>query len=211
MEPQTFINLVAGPARLLYPTHRIFPSITIAQAILESGWGKHVPVDAATGKYSYNLVGIKGTGPAGSVTITSREVENGKTVNRTSSFKAYFSYQQSIEDHASFLLKPVYKRVMLATTPAEAAAELEKAGYATDPQYAEKLTSLIERHQLAQYDQFAPEEQVVPAWKQELGVRALKEGLITSPDWLGKLDEPMPVWAVLAVALRLLDKQRNMP
>lgn len=211
MDQQVFIHFVAGPARQSYLTHRIFPSITIAQAILESGLGKHVPTDAATGRYSYNLFGIKGSGPAGSVTVNSREVENGQTVIRPSAFKAYYSYQQSIDDHASFLLRPAYKRVILASTPTEAAQELQKAGYATDPAYAEKLTNLIRTYHLTQYDQFAPEEKSVPEWKQELGLRALKEGLITSPEWLGKLDEPMPAWAVFAVALRLLDKQRNIP
>ncbi|QRG65822.1 glycoside hydrolase family 73 protein [Brevibacillus choshinensis] len=212
METQVFIELMAGSARQTYLTHHIFPSITIAQAILESGWGKKVPVDPATGRSSYNLFGIKGTGPAGSVSVESKEVENGQTVSRTSHFKAYYNYQQSIDDHADFLLKPNYKKVITAATPQEAAHALEKAGYATDPQYAEKLTALIKNYNLSQYDQFSTEEPIVyPPWKLDLGTRALKEGLLTSPEWLSKLDEPMPVWAVLAVALRLLDKQRQMP
>lgn len=212
METQAFIDLVAGSARQSYLTHHIFPSITIAQAILESGWGKRIPVDSTTGRSSYNLFGIKGAGTAGSVSVLSKEVENGQIVTRTSQFKAYYNYQQSIDDHTDFLLKPTYKKVITATTPQEAAQALEKAGYATDPQYAEKLTTLITNYNLSQYDQFSTEEPVVyPAWKLDLGTRALKEGLITSPEWLSKLDEPMPVWAVLAVALRLLDKQRQMP
>ncbi|MBG9944805.1 glycoside hydrolase family 73 protein [Brevibacillus formosus] len=212
METQAFIQLIADHARKSYPNHRIFPSIIIAQAILESGWGNKVPVDPATGRSSYNLFGIKGTGPAGSVTIESKEVENGKTVTRTSQFRAYENYQQSIEDHAQFLRKPAYKSVLAASTPAQAAQALEEAGYATDPAYAEKLTRLIQAYNLTQYDQFVPEEpQSIPPWKLELGNRALQEGLLTSPEWLNKLDEPMPVWAVLAVTLRLLDKQREKP
>ncbi|MED1947310.1 MULTISPECIES: glycoside hydrolase family 73 protein [Brevibacillus] len=212
METQAFIQLIADHARKSYPNHRIFPSIIIAQAILESGWGNKVPVDPATGRSSYNLFGIKGTGPAGSVTIESKEVENGKTVTRTSQFRAYENYQQSIEDHAQFLRKPAYKSVLAASTPAQAAQALEEAGYATDPAYAEKLTHLIQAYNLTQYDQFVPEEpQSIPPWKLELGNRALQEGLLTSPEWLNKLEEPMPVWAVLAVTLRLLDKQREKP
>jgi lysozyme len=212
METQAFIDLVAGPARQTYLTHHIFPSITIAQAILESGWGNKIPVDSATGRSSYNLFGIKGTGTAGSVTVVSKEVENGQTVTRASQFKAYYNYQQSIDDHAEFLLKPNYKKVLTAVSPEEAAQALQKAGYATDPLYAEKLTTLIRNYKLVQYDQFSSEEpSLYPAWKLDLGKRALKEGLITSPEWLGKLDEPMPVWAVLAIALRLLDRQRQMP
>jgi len=210
MEKQQFIQLIAGPAQQSFLTHHIFASLTIAQAILESGWGEKVPADPATGRSSYNLFGIKGNGPAGSVVIPTKEVENGQTVTRLLEFKAYFNYQQSIDDHAAFLLRPAYKRVLTASTPIEAAQELEKAGYATDPLYAEKLTNLINTHQLSRYDSVSELPQT-PEWKLELGKRALKEGLITSPEWLSKLDEPMPVWAVLAVALRLLDKQRNMP
>lgn len=212
MDAQAFIQLVANHARKTYLNDRLFPSIIIAQAILESGWGEKVPVDPATGTSSYNLFGIKGVGPAGSVTIESKEVENGKTVIRTSQFRAYENYQQSMEDHAQFLRKPAYKNVLAATTPAQAAQALEEAGYATDPAYAEKLTRLIQTYNLTQYDQFVPEDpQSLPPWKLDLGNRTLQEGLLTSPEWLDKLDEPMPVWAVLAVALRLLDKQREKP
>lgn len=210
MDAKAFIELVGGPARQSYLTYHLLPSITIAQAILESGWGKKVPADSATGRTSYNLFGIKGTGPAGSVTVTSREVENGQNVTRSSTFKAYYNYQQSIDDHTAFLLKPAYKKVLTTTTPDEAAQALEKAGYATDPQYAEKLSKLISAYNLASYDKFSAEDpNTYPAWKLDLGKRALKEGLITSPEWLSKLDEPMPVWAMLAVALRLLDNSVN--
>ncbi|NTU20087.1 muramidase [Brevibacillus sp. HB1.2] len=212
MEAQAFVQLVADHARKSYLNHRLFPSIIIAQAILESGWGKKVPVDPVTGTSSYNLFGIKGTGPAGSVTIESKEVENGKMVTRTSQFRAYENYQQSMEDHTQFLRRPAYKNVLAATTPAQAAQALEEASYATDPAYAEKLTGLIQTYNLSQYDSFTSEgPQTFPPWKLELGNRALQEGLLTSPEWLNKLDEPMPVWAVLAVALRLLDRQREKP
>lgn len=210
MDPQAFIELVAGPARQSYAHTRLFPSIVVAQAILETGWGQSIPADASTGKNSYNLFGIKGSGPAGSVTIKSTEIENGKPVVRTSEFRAYFHYQQSIEDHAEFLRKPAYEKVRTAKSPEEAAQALEAAGYATDPEYAEKLTRLIQTYRLSQYDQLPPEEPVTfPPWKVELGNRAVREGLLTSTDWLSKLDEPMPVWAVLAVALRLLDRQKQ--
>lgn len=210
MEQQAFIDLIAGSARQSFLTHHLFPSVTIAQAILESGWGQKVPVDPATGRSSYNLFGIKGTGQAGSVTVLSKEVENGVTVERPSLFRAYYNYQQSFDDHAQFLQKPNYKSVLTSATPEQAAQELEKAGYATDPQYAEKLIRLIRTYNLTRYDQFSLTHTLpYPPWKVDLGKRALTEGLLTSPEWLSKLDEPMPVWAVLAVALRLLDQQRN--
>lgn len=210
METSEFIEMVAGPAQKSFLQYHIFASITIAQAILESGWGRYVPVDPNTQRSSYNLFGIKGKGPAGSIQVVSQEVENGQTVSRTSAFKAYFSYQESIDDHAQFLLAPRYKQVITATDPLMAAQALQNAGYATDPQYATKVSSLIQMHMLTRYDQVATET-VVPAWKLDVGKRALDEGLITSAEWLSKLDEPMPTWAVLAVALNLLNKTRGMP
>ncbi len=211
LETSEFINLVAGPAQRSYLDHHIFASVTIAQAILESGWGKYIPVDPATQRSSYNLFGIKGVGPAGSVRIASQEVENGQTITRVSEFKAYFNFQQSIDDHAQFLLQPKYKQVITASDPFAAAHALETAGYATDPSYAEKLSNLVRTHNLTRFDLVEPAVPAVPPWKLDIGKRALNEGLLTDPEWLTKLDEPMPTWAVLTVALRVLDKARGIP
>ncbi|MCR8980289.1 glycoside hydrolase family 73 protein [Brevibacillus laterosporus] len=207
MERSDFISLVSAPAQLAFEKYHIYASITIAQAILESGFGNFIPRDPATGRISYNIFGIKGVGPAGSVHVETKEYLQGTWVTKTQEFKAYNSFLESIEDHSQILLTPRYKTVIQATTPFQAAQHLKLAGYATDPEYAEKLQKLIEAYNLTQYDQKkAPSEEFVATWKLEVGRRALAEGIITSPEWLNDLDKPMPVWAVLAVALRVYDK-----
>ncbi|QOS99465.1 glucosaminidase domain-containing protein [Brevibacterium sp. JNUCC-42] len=210
MERSEFISLVSAPAQLAFEKYHIYASIIIAQAILESGFGNSIPKDPATGLLSYNIFGIKGVGPAGSVLVETKEYLQGKWITKKQAFKAYNSFLQSIEDHSQLLLKPRYKTVITANTPYLAAEQLEQSGYATDPQYAEKLQKLITAYSLTQYDQkTSPSEEAVAAWKLEVGKRALEEGIIISPEWLQDIDKPMPAWAVLAVALRMYDKCRE--
>ncbi|MCR8995754.1 muramidase [Brevibacillus laterosporus] len=210
MERSDFISLVRTPAQIAFEKYNIYASITIAQAILESGFGNFIPKDTATGRTSYNLFGIKGVGPSGSVHVETKEYLQGSWVTKTQEFKAYHSFLESIEDHSQLLLRPRYQSVIQATTPYQAAQQLEQAGYATDPNYAEKLQNIIKTYNLIQYDQKkSPSENFVATWKLEIGERALAEGIITSPEWLHDLDKPMPVWAVLAVALRVYDKCRE--
>ncbi|WP_083789262.1 glucosaminidase domain-containing protein [Caldicellulosiruptor kronotskyensis] len=71
--------------------------------MLESNYGKSVPVDKKTGQYSYDLFGIKGEGPAGSVTVTTTEYVNGKKIKIEDRFRAYNNFEESIKDHSEFL------------------------------------------------------------------------------------------------------------
>ncbi|MED1787644.1 glucosaminidase domain-containing protein [Brevibacillus laterosporus] len=122
-------------------------SLTIAQGILESGWGgSELAVNAN------NWFGIKGVGPAGSYERDSPEEENGKKITRRSSFRKYDDWTDSVRDHSEFLLKPRYSKIINADWRT-ACHEIEKAGYATDSQYAEKLIKRIEEYQLYKYDQ----------------------------------------------------------
>jgi len=122
----------------------VFASITTAQAILESAYGRSVPTDIETGQYSYNLFGIKGTGPAGSVKVWTTEYVNGNKTRVIDKFKAYSSFEESIFDHSSFLIKNKrYKSLFELNSSEEWANGLQKAGYATDPKYAEKLMKIM--------------------------------------------------------------------
>ena len=80
MRPADFIALVVEGAQEFQVKTGVFASVTIAQAALETGWGQFIPVDKYTGKLSYNLFGVKGVGPAGSVTCQTWEVIDGKKV-----------------------------------------------------------------------------------------------------------------------------------
>ncbi len=117
----------------------------VAHAALETGWGRSEPRDAA-GKRSYNLFGIKaGAGWQGdSVEASTIEYVGGVAQRRVERFRAYGSYAESFRDHAALLANnPRYAGALRATDAASFSSALQKAGYATDPNYAEKLTRII--------------------------------------------------------------------
>lgn len=133
----------------------LFPSVMIAQAIFESGWGKS---QLAT-KYN-NHFGIKAdkswTGPK--VNLTTMEFINGKFVSLIGAFRSYSNPAQSFADRIKFLKEnPRYTKagVFTAKTPEEQAQALQTAGYGTDPNYAKKIIDTINKYNLKQYDKQA--------------------------------------------------------
>lgn len=120
----------------------------LGQAALESGWGKKVMV-AADGTSSHNLFGIKATkGWTGKVVeTTTTEYVNGVAYRKKEKFRAYDSYADSFKDYARLLkTSPRYQNVLANSQDASSFARgLQRAGYATDPQYAAKLTRIIQR------------------------------------------------------------------
>jgi flagellum-specific peptidoglycan hydrolase FlgJ len=147
-EQQTFIDMVAPLAQAAQARTKVPASVTIAQAILETVWGKHTIADAN------NLFGIKGTGPAGSITVPTHEVVNGAETTVDAAFRKYHNIGESVEDHASFfLVNPRYAHALeVSSDPNAFAQEIQRAGYATDPDYAAKLISLMQEHNLYQYN-----------------------------------------------------------
>ena len=118
----------------------------VSQAALETGWGRK-EILHANGSTSFNLFGIKAgpnwKGPVAEVWTT--EYVNGRPERVKAQFRAYSSYEESFADYARLLQdSPRYAGVMRARGDANAfAANLQKAGYATDPAYAEKLGRVI--------------------------------------------------------------------
>jgi flagellum-specific peptidoglycan hydrolase FlgJ len=147
-EQQTFIDMVAPLAQAAQARTKVPASVTIAQAILETGWGKHTIADAN------NLFGIKGTGPAGSITVPTHEVVNGAETTVDAAFRKYHNIGESVEDHADFFVvnKRYAHALEVASDANSFAQEIQRAGYATDPDYAAKLISLMQGHNLYQYD-----------------------------------------------------------
>jgi flagellar protein FlgJ len=147
MTPADFIAAIGPAAKASALTTKIPASFTVAQAALESAWGAHCP--------GFNLFGIKAD-PSWKGPVTSQvthEVVNGKTIEITANFRAYPDWLGSINDHAQFLLtNPRYKPAFAYTTGALFAQAVAAAGYATDPQYAAKITSIIRAHGLASLD-----------------------------------------------------------
>ena len=117
----------------------------VAQAALETGWGKYQLRDAS-GNPSHNLFNIKaGNSWQGkTVTVDTTEYVNGRPTTESARFRAYGSYAESFRDYARLIgSSPRYAEVVGQQDPAAFARELQAAGYATDPRYAEKLTRII--------------------------------------------------------------------
>lgn len=119
----------------------------VAQAALESGWGRHEIRDAA-GAPSHNLFGIK-AGPnwrGRTVEVQTTEYENGVEKKVVEKFRAYDSYAEAFRDWAQLIVSnPRYAAVLRAgRDPHGFAVGLQRAGYATDPHYGAKLARVLE-------------------------------------------------------------------
>ena len=136
----------------------ILPSITAAQAILESGWGSSELAKAPNN----NLFGIKDSEDWNGeiVTVPTQEYLNGDYITVNAAFRKYTSWNDSVVDHAKFFTstewrKNNYRKVVNETDYRIAAQELKNAGYATDPSYAGKLIRLIETYKLYEWDEMS--------------------------------------------------------
>lgn len=129
----------------------VLPSITVAQAILESGWGS-----STLSTQAHNLFGIKGSYNGNYVTMSTREVINGQSVYVNAAFRAYANNSESVEDHGNFLYSNSrYSNLLGDTSYTDVAQKLSQDGYATDPYYASSLISLVKTYDLIQLDSIA--------------------------------------------------------
>ena len=154
MIPTEFIMRLTTPAVESQRKSGIPASITIAQAALESAWG-----ESGLAKSGNNLFGIKADSQwrGETLTLNTREFIKGQWVVVPAKWRKYGSWQSSIDDHAAFLKQnPRYKACFLCTTASAFAHALEQAGYATDPDYANKLIALMSKHQLQSLDGALP-------------------------------------------------------
>ncbi|QBC44707.1 flagellar assembly peptidoglycan hydrolase FlgJ [Iodobacter fluviatilis] len=148
----SFVAKQVGNASAASAALGVSAHVLVAHAALESGWGKK-PIRDAVGADSHNLFGIKATKDwKGKTTdITTTEFIGGRAQKRVESFRVYDSYAESFNDYAS-LIKRRYTEAMGQGSNAQGFAKaLQTGGYATDPQYANKLTQVAEqlRRQLA--------------------------------------------------------------
>lgn len=143
---ENFINSIKYGAIEGYKKYKILPSLTIAQAILESGWGKL--------SIGNNIFGIKANASwTGKIqTVKTHEYVNGAKIYVTVNFRDYDSIFESLEDRFKLLSSSRYKKVVQAKGYKEAANEIYKAGYATDPQYPQKLIQIIEQNKFYEID-----------------------------------------------------------
>ena len=143
---QEFVALHTEAAKNAEGASGIPASFMVAQAAHETGWGKKA-IHMADGSNSFNLFGIKAgadwKGPTAKVMTT--EFVNGQARKLTQSFRAYSSYDESFADYARLMkTSPRYRDVVAQAGNAQAFAQgLQRAGYATDPAYADKLGRVI--------------------------------------------------------------------
>lgn len=153
LSQQQFIQSIASDAQDLQKEEKILTSVTLAQAILESNWGK-----SGLSTSGNNLFGIKGSYEGQSVSMGTQEFSNGEAYRTQADFRKYPDKKASLEDHAQLFVNGVsgngglYSAVIGETNYNKAAYAIQDAGYATDPAYADKLISTIEKYHLDNYD-----------------------------------------------------------
>jgi flagellar protein FlgJ len=161
-EQQAFIKSAAGGAKKSEQQTGVPASIIIAQAILESGWGEHHMGDAN------NYFGIKAQVKDGKIVfgdvatgyvdrVTKEYDKNGRAYTVVAHFRSYKDMAGSFIDHGIFLTRNArYRKVLDAYAKSKEADEfargLQKAGYATDPNYADMLISLMKKHDLYNFN-----------------------------------------------------------
>lgn len=143
---QAFVSSMAKHAQAASQVSGIPAKFMLGQAGLETGWGQKL-IKSINGENSHNLFGIKaGAGWKGKVAVSATsEYINGVKQTRYEKFKAYDSYADAFKDYAKLISEnPRYQQAMINTHDAKAYAyALQRAGYATDPQYGKKLSQVI--------------------------------------------------------------------
>jgi flagellar rod assembly protein/muramidase FlgJ len=139
--PEAFVASIAPTAKAVAKELGIDPRVVIAQAALETGWGTSVKGN--------NLFGIKSHSKKDGLMVQTHEVVDGERIKVRDSFRQYDSYDESIADYGSFLQQNKrYKPMLQAATLREQVEALGKSGYATDPEYADKVMAIAKSKRL---------------------------------------------------------------
>ncbi len=144
--PEHFVQELLPVAQRIAADTGIDPKLMVAQAALETGWGRYM-IRGDGDEASFNLFGIKADSrwSGDRVTITTTEYRGGVAMKERADFRAYDDYESSFRDYVSFLeSNPRYRDVLSsADQPGVFADKLQEAGYATDPEYADKIRRIM--------------------------------------------------------------------
>lgn len=144
--PDEFVENLWPHAKQAAEKLGVNPKAILAQAALETGWGKY-PIAKEDGAASFNLFGIKADNrwQGDRAVVNTLEFRDGVAKREKAAFRAYDSFSQSFDDYANFLSSSErYKDALRAGDDASMfAASLQKGGYATDPKYSEKIESIL--------------------------------------------------------------------
>lgn len=147
---RAFLDSIAAGAIAGWKKYGILPSLTAAQAIVESGWGK----SSLAANY-HNLFGIKGSYNGQSVSLPTSEWY-GYWATVYDKFRVYPNNYASVEDHGRFLIQNSrYSNLIGVKDAATATYLIRQDGYATDPNYSNTLMSIINSYNLTKWDQLA--------------------------------------------------------
>jgi flagellar protein FlgJ len=145
--PEAFVSQVWPHAQAAAAELGVDPRMLVAQAALETGWGRSV-MRGADGRPSHNLFGIKAAGGWDGAAVKQSTVEfrDGVMQRERASFRAYDSVGESFADYVKLVRdNPRYRGALaVAGDAGRFADELARAGYATDPQYAAKLKAIVD-------------------------------------------------------------------
>ena len=153
--PEEFIATMLPMAEKAAKRLGVEPRFLVAQAALETGWGKSM-IRQKDGSNSHNLFGIKANGWDGeSAQVKTTEYINGKATKQMAGFRAYDSFEQSFNDYVRLLENNdrYQSAIQVASTSGDSKRfvnELQRAGYATDPQYANKINQIARKVQTYQ-------------------------------------------------------------
>ena len=146
--PEAFIKTLYPAAQKVAKEMGVSPQAIVSQAALETGWGKfviHGENSQGEQENSFNFFGIKADSRwnGEKVSVTTHEYRDGQRVTEKADFRSYPSIEAGLKDYAEFLQAQRYDKAMAAGTDIEQyAKELQQAGYATDPKYAQKITRI---------------------------------------------------------------------
>ena len=152
--PEEFVDRLMPLAKKAADKLGLSPAVLVAQAALESGWGKRVIKDGE-GQLTHNLFGIKADprweGPK--AVVSTLEYEQGVASRQKAAFRSYESFEESFNDYVDFLTSGSRYKGALAKvdSPDRYFEALQQAGYATDPQYASKLKQVLRSDAIAGY------------------------------------------------------------
>lgn len=143
--PENFISSLWSLAKKAATFLGADPKVMMAQAALETSWGKNI-LSHLTGQSSHNLFNIKADNnwDKDTVAVKAKEIENGLETNKKSNFRSYESFEESFRDYVHFLQNnPRYKNALKhAAEPEKFVSALQKANFATDPGYADKIMQI---------------------------------------------------------------------
>jgi flagellum-specific peptidoglycan hydrolase FlgJ len=209
MSSQTsFVSFLLPGSAKIQVNLRLPGAVLIAQAALETGWGKSIDVDMNTGKYSFNLFNIKGQGTNGSVLVKTKEYINGNYITENDEFRAYNNFSESIVDYGNLLTTAKYPNGTLIYAAGLAVRNNPIAYinavapiYATDPNYATEVINIMKEYNLIE-EVSRMADNTPDEWAEKQWEACVAAKIFDGTDPKGVLTREM--LAVLLVALNLV-------